>query len=83
MIKIIRRHNRDDKKTVLKFNIKHDIYSKGNVNKRYPHAGGNVTLFLQPSQMSIEEFYNEQNVGVEYTINQDGSASVPRPNVNG
>lgn len=65
---------RDSKKTVLKFHIKRDVDEK--VNKLYPHAGANVSITLQPSQMSIEEFYEEKHEGVEYTINKDGSASV-------
>ena len=65
---------RDSKKTVLKFHIKRDV--DGKVNKLYPHAGANVSITLQPSQMSIEEFYREQHDGVEYTIDKDGSASV-------
>ncbi|MFP3512969.1 hypothetical protein SB775_25855 [Peribacillus sp. SIMBA_075] len=65
---------RDNKKTVLKFHIKRDV--DGKVNKLYPHAGANVSITLQPSQMSIEEFYEEPHDGVEYTIDKDGSASV-------
>ncbi len=65
---------RDNKKTVLKFNIKGD--TEGKVNKLYPHAGGNVSLVLQPSQMSIEEFYEDPYAGVEYSIDKDGTASV-------
>lgn len=64
---------RDSKKTVLKFNIKGDSEEKA--VKLYRHAGRNVTLRLQPSQMSIEEFY-EEDPGLEYTVNQDGTVEV-------
>lgn len=47
---------RDNKKTVLKFNVKRDAKD---VSKLYKYAGSNVDLVLQPSQMSIDEFYEE------------------------
>jgi hypothetical protein len=47
---------RDNKKTVLKFNVKRDAKD---VSKLYKYAGSNVDLTLQPSQMSIDEFYEE------------------------
>jgi hypothetical protein len=50
---------RDSKKTALKFNIKGD--SEDKVIKLYKQAGGNVTLFIEPSQMSIDEFYGDDN----------------------
>lgn len=65
---------RDNKKTVLKFNIMRDV--EGKVNKLYPFAGSDVVIKLQPSQMSIEEF-REQHEGIEYTIDADGNVSVP------
>ena len=66
---------RDNKKTVLKFNVKR--VPEGKVNQLYPFAGGNVSLILQPSQMSIEEFYEEPHEGVQYNVEKDGTASVP------
>ncbi|PEP67300.1 hypothetical protein CN574_03760 [Bacillus toyonensis] len=48
---------RDSKKTVLKFNVKGD--TKDKINKFYPFAGENVSIILEPSQMSIDEFYEE------------------------
>jgi hypothetical protein len=65
---------RDSKKTVLNFNIKRDV--EGKVIKLYPFAGGNVDITLQPSQMSIDEFYEEPREGIEVKINQDGTAEV-------
>ena len=65
---------RDNKKTVLKFNVKRD--AKGEINKLYPFAGENVSLILQPSQISIDEFYEDDHEGIEYNVNQDGSVSV-------
>ena len=66
---------RDNKKTVLKFNVKRD--PEGKVNQLYPFAGGNVSLILQPSQMSIEEFYEEPHEGVKYTVDKGGQVDVP------
>lgn len=65
---------RDSKKTALKFNIKGDSDDK--VIQLYKHAGSNVTLFLEPSQLTIDEFYNEER-GIEYNVNQDGTVEVP------
>jgi hypothetical protein len=65
---------RDNKKTVLKFNIKRD--PEGKVDKLYPYAGANVSLKLQESQMSIDEFYEEAHEGIEYKVDNDGQVSV-------
>jgi hypothetical protein len=63
---------RDSKKTVLKFNVKGDSDEK--MNKLYPHAGRTVSLTIEPSQMSLEEFNDHQ--GVEYTVDSNGTAEV-------
>ncbi|WHT89575.1 hypothetical protein [Bacillus cereus] len=65
---------RDSKKTVLKFNVKGD--KKDKINKLYPFAGENVSITLEPSQMSIDEFYEEPHEGVEYNVNTDGTTEV-------
>ncbi|EEM02028.1 hypothetical protein bmyco0002_56470 [Bacillus pseudomycoides] len=65
---------RDNKKTVLKFNVKRD--TKDKINKLYPFAGENVSIILEPSQMSIDEFYEESHEGVEYNVNPDGTTEV-------
>ena len=67
---------RDNKKTVLKFNIKRDV--EGKVSKLYSFAGSNVSLSLQPSQMTIDEFYEEEHEGIEYSVESNGSVSVPK-----
>jgi hypothetical protein len=63
---------RDSKKTNLKFNIKGDSDDK--MNKLYPYAGRTVSITLEASQMSIEEFNDHE--GVEYQVDQDGTAAV-------
>ncbi|PEA85946.1 hypothetical protein [Bacillus thuringiensis] len=65
---------RDSKKTAIKLNVKSD--AKGIVNQLYPFAGGNVDIILEPSQMSIDEFYEEPHEGVEYSVNPDGTTDV-------
>ncbi|HDR8143816.1 hypothetical protein [Bacillus sp. BB56-3] len=65
---------RDSKKTVLKFNVKGD--TKDKINKLYPFAGENVSIILEPSQMSIDEFYEEPHEGMEYNIKQDGTTEI-------
>lgn len=44
---------RDSKKTVLKFNVMTE--DEDRVNAIYPAAGTNVTLIIQPQQMSIDD----------------------------
>ncbi|WEG13985.1 hypothetical protein PU629_06350 [Pullulanibacillus sp. KACC 23026] len=61
---------RDNKKTVLKFNINR---SDDKVNKLYPFAGSNVNLSLKPSQMTIDEFYEEGHEGIAYNVGSDGT----------
>lgn len=53
--------------------IKRDAEKK--VNQLYPFAGSNVTINLQPSQMSIEEFYEERE-GLEYKVDESGNVEV-------
>ncbi|MGM0973386.1 MAG: hypothetical protein ACQEW2_10965 [Bacillota bacterium] len=65
---------RDNKKTVLKFNVKRD--GEGKINKLYPHAGSNVSLTLKPSQMTIDEFYEDDHEGIEYSVDGNGNVSV-------
>jgi hypothetical protein len=70
---------RDDKKTVLKFNIKRDAGNQ--IDKLYPLAGNHVSIKLQPSQMSIDEFYEERQ-GIEYTVNGDSTVEVNKDQMN-
>lgn len=65
---------RDNKKTVLKLNVKRD--PDGKVNKLYPYAGENVSISLQQSQMTIDEFYEEPHEGINYSVEKDGTVSV-------
>ncbi|MFM1655566.1 hypothetical protein ACI7RC_26235 [Brevibacillus sp. B_LB10_24] len=67
---------RDSKKTVMKFAIKGDSEEKA--QELYKFAGRNVKMTVQPSQMSIDEFYGEdEHEGLEYSINPDGTVDVP------
>ncbi|WP_019123623.1 hypothetical protein [Brevibacillus massiliensis] len=65
---------RDSKKTVMKFAIKGDSEEKA--QELYKFAGRNVKMTVQPSQMSIEEFYEEDHEGLEYKVNGDGTVDV-------
>jgi hypothetical protein len=62
---------RDSKKTTMKFAIKGDSEKKA--QELYKYAGRNVNLSIQPSQMSIEEFYE----GNQYTVDENGNVDVP------
>lgn len=67
---------RDSKKTTMKFAIKGDSEEKA--QELYKYAGRNVSLTIQPSQMTIEEFYEdgEDREGLEYTIDGSGNVNV-------
>lgn len=67
---------RDSKKTVLLFKVKGDSEEKS--GKLYGFAGSNVELTMEPSQMSIDDYYEGDHDGVEYTVNQDGTASISK-----
>lgn len=68
---------RDSKKAVLQFKVKGDSEEKS--AKLYGYAGSNVELEMEPSQMSIDEYYEGDHEGVEYTVSSDGTAEV-KPN---
>lgn len=70
---------RDSKKVALKFEAKGDSEEK--TIKLYPKAGFNVKLSLAPSQMSLEDF-READEGLQYSINGDGTVTVPPGQMN-
>lgn len=66
---------RDSKKTSMKFAIKGDSEEKA--QELYKFAGRNVKLTVQPSQMSIDEFYDEdKHEGIKYNVGKDGTTSI-------
>jgi hypothetical protein len=65
---------RDSKKTTMKFAIKGDSEKKA--QELYKFAGHNVKMLIQPSQMTIEEFYEEEHEGIEYNVDGTGSVNV-------
>ncbi|MEA0556487.1 hypothetical protein UOV92_23585, partial [Lysinibacillus irui] len=54
---------RDNKKTVLKFNVATEDVDR--VNAIYPAAGTNISLLIQPQQMSIDDLEAEHE-GISY-----------------
>lgn len=67
---------KDSKKTVLEFIVKGDTSSDQSYNF-YKMAGSDVSLHIVESQMSIDEFYEEdQHEGVKYNVDKDGTANV-------
>ncbi|KEF40140.1 hypothetical protein M670_00156 [Schinkia azotoformans MEV2011] len=66
---------KDSKKTVLEFIVKGDTSADQSFNF-YRKAGSDVTLNITESQMSIDEFYEDQHEGVKYTVDKDGTATV-------
>ncbi|WP_018664600.1 hypothetical protein [Heyndrickxia acidiproducens] len=66
---------RDSKKTALKFNVTGDSDDK--MIDLYPLAGFNSKLTPEPSQMSIDEFYDgEDHESIEYNVNSDGTVEI-------
>lgn len=66
---------KDNKKTVLKFEAKGDNDEK--MAELYAWAGSNVKLTIEPSQMSLEDFNNDdEHEGVGYNVNNDGTVEV-------
>lgn len=72
---------RDSKKVVLQFEVKGDNEDK--VIKLYKLAGSHVQLDLEPSQISIEEFYDgDAHEGLEYNVDGTGAVVVPDGQLN-
>ncbi|MEH7157527.1 hypothetical protein [Neobacillus drentensis] len=67
--------SKDSKKTVLEFIVKGDTSADQSYNF-YRKAGSDVTLSIIESQMSLEEFYDDEHEGISYTVEKDGTASV-------
>jgi hypothetical protein len=67
---------RDSKKTALKFAIKGDSEEKA--QELYKYAGQNVKIEVNPSQMTIDEFYGttDEDEGIEYTVDSRGNVEV-------
>ncbi|MCM3456583.1 hypothetical protein M3685_22030 [Heyndrickxia oleronia] len=67
---------KDSKKTVLEFIVKGDTSSDQSFNF-YKKAGSDVTLHIVESQMSIDEFYDDEpHEGIGYQVNNDGIVDV-------
>ncbi|MFK4167651.1 hypothetical protein ACI2LM_15540 [Paenibacillus lautus] len=69
---------KDSKKTVLEFEVKGDS-SAQQTFEFYKKAGSDVILNIKESQMSIDEFHEEQEEyreGVRGKINPDGTVDV-------
>ncbi|MFJ7407141.1 MULTISPECIES: hypothetical protein [unclassified Lysinibacillus] len=64
---------RDNKKTVLKFNVATEDVDR--VNAIYPAAGTNISLLIQPQQMSIDDLEGEHE-GIPYEVGSDGTVEV-------
>lgn len=66
---------RDSKKTVLQFEVKGDNEDK--IIELYKLAGSHVILNLEASQMTIDEFYDEdQHEGLDYDIDSGGVVEI-------
>jgi len=69
---------KDSKKTVLEFIVKGDTSAEQSFNF-YKKAGSDVTLNIAESQMSIDEFYDdegEEREGISYSVDKSGSVNV-------
>lgn len=63
---------RDNKKTVLKFNVATE--DEDRVNALYPAAGTNIDLLIQPQQMTIDDVPVDD--GLQYEVDTDGTVNV-------
>ena len=67
---------KDSKKTVLEFIVKGDASAENTFNF-YKKAGSDVTLNIVESQMSADDFEDEeQHEDVKYSVGNDGTAAV-------
>lgn len=67
---------KDSKKTVLEFIVKGDTSADQSFNF-YKKAGSDVTLNIIESQMSIDEFYDDEpREGIQYNVQKDGTVNV-------
>lgn len=67
---------RTSKGFVMQMRIKGDVNNE-RAGKIYSYSGRNVELTIQPSQMSIDEFYgDDEDEGLEYSVNGDGTVEV-------
>jgi hypothetical protein len=66
---------KDSKKTTLEFIVKGDTSAEQSFNF-YKKAGSDVTLNIIESQMSIDEFYDDEHEGIEYKVEKDGTVNV-------
>ncbi|WP_313469263.1 hypothetical protein [Lysinibacillus sp.] len=66
---------RDNKKTVLKFNVATEDVDR--VNAIYPAAGTNISLLIQPQQMSIDDLEAEHE-GISYEVGSDGTVETKK-----
>lgn len=64
----------DDKKTVLKFNIKRD--AKGNVIQLYPHAAVTLLYCFNLLKCRLMSFM-KRCMKIEYSVDGEGNVSVP------
>lgn len=69
--------SKDSKKTVLDFIVKGGTSSDQSY-QFYQKAGFDVNLLITESQMSIDEFYDDEHEGIEYKTNPDGTVEVDK-----
>src|SRR5690554_4084790 len=67
--------SKDSKKTVLDFIVKGGTSSDQSY-QFYQRAGSDVNLLITESQMSIDEFYDDEHEGIEYSVDGNGNVEV-------
>lgn len=67
---------KNSNKTDLKFALKGDSEEKA--QELYKFAGQNVKIEINPSQMTLDEFYgdDDEDRGIEYSVGKDGTVDV-------
>ncbi|MBY0088441.1 hypothetical protein [Brevibacillus brevis] len=68
--------NAGEKKDVLKFELKGDM-TDAQIVALHKLKGGQVFVQISSSQMDMDDIEGEEHEGIKYSVNGDGTVSVP------
>ncbi|MGG4452381.1 hypothetical protein [Brevibacillus porteri] len=68
--------NAGAKKDVIKFEVKGDLTDE-QIVALHKLKGGSVFVQISSSQMDMDDIEGEEHEGIKYSINEDGTVSVP------
>lgn len=73
---LFKKFNANDKKDVIEFELKGDL-SGDQLLALHKLKGGQVFVHISSSQMDIEDLEGEEHEGINYSVNGDGTVTVP------